>query len=93
MSKMQKIQNRATRFITNTRLIDHITSEELHRRTDLEPINIILHKQAQQIWNSIETNVNPSSLTKLAIEEDRTFTQYYPSSKISAFARIDPQYL
>ena len=54
MSNMRKVQNSATRFIINARLVDHIISNELHRISNLEPINIMFHKQVQQRWNPIE---------------------------------------
>ena len=93
MSNMQRVQNRATRFITNSSRTDHITSIELHRRTNLEPINITLQRQAQEIWNSITANIQPASLTRISGDDDRVFTKKYPSSKLSAFLQTDPQYL
>ena len=44
ISKLQRIQNKATRFITNSKLLDFNKSEVLHQRTKLEPINKRLHK-------------------------------------------------
>ena len=93
MSNMQHVQNRATRFITNSSRADHITSIELLRKTNLEPININLQKQAQEIWNSITANTQPASVTRLLVDGDRVLASKYPFSKQSAFLPIDPQYL
>ena len=54
MLSLQRIQNRATRFITNTSLIDRVSSEHLHDIANLPPINIFLSESAKTLWQRIE---------------------------------------
>ena len=51
--KLQRIQNKALRFITNTKLTDAIPSQTLHEQQNILPINITLHRQANSIWEKI----------------------------------------
>ncbi|KAF2344965.1 Reverse transcriptase domain [Trinorchestia longiramus] len=48
ISKLQSVQNKATRFITNAEWHDFNTSAQLHRQTKLTPINILLHEHAKK---------------------------------------------
>ena len=59
MSKLQRVQNKAIRFITNTSRREHITSVELHRRVGLEPINVLLHRRALSVWRSLRQIGDP----------------------------------
>ena len=78
MTTMQKIQNRATRFITNTKLSDRITSQTLHEQTQLLPINMFLHNSAINIWNTIEENLGTEHMQAITTEAQYKYT--YPSS-------------
>ena len=53
--KLQKIQNLAAKIITNYKFYEEgpITAEELNQRANLIPINLILEKQANNIWEKI----------------------------------------
>ena len=48
------MQNKAVQFITSTSRREGIRSQFLHNRIKLEPINIHLSKQAENIWNNIQ---------------------------------------
>ncbi|KAF2345057.1 Reverse transcriptase domain [Trinorchestia longiramus] len=48
ISKLQSVQNKATRFITNAKWHDFNTSAQLHRQTKLTPINTLLHEHAKK---------------------------------------------
>ena len=48
--KMQTIQNKAARIITNTRKRERKTSKYVNEKANLIPINISLNKQAISIW-------------------------------------------
>jgi hypothetical protein len=82
MSTLQKIQNKALRFITNTHWRDHKTSEELHIECNLPPINIYLHEQAKNIWESMTTN-HPDMVHNLEIPPNLIpkLRKQFPSSK------------
>ena len=54
MIKIQRIQNRATRFITNNTLLDRIRSEDLHATSKLVPMNIRYAKLANKQLNKIK---------------------------------------
>ena len=51
--KYQRVQNKALRFITNTYYPETPTMESLHRRCNLPPMNQVLHRRAQNVWNRI----------------------------------------
>ena len=46
ISKIQKVQNQALRFINNSSLIDKIPSKSLHKKFKIKPINLRLKKLA-----------------------------------------------
>ena len=43
--KLQRVQNKATRFITSTKIRDRKTSRSLHVLCNIDPWNIRLHKR------------------------------------------------
>ena len=51
--KLQQIQNKALRFIENTRLIDKIPTSLLHERNRLPAVNIYLHERSKDIWSKL----------------------------------------
>ena len=53
MRAFQRIQNKGARFITNTRLIEGKTNEEVNRKAQLEPLNQSLYSRARKTWNQI----------------------------------------
>ena len=55
IKKLQRVQNKATRFITNTNLTDFVPSQQLHEQCRIEPINQRLHHRAKKLWDSIGT--------------------------------------
>lgn len=82
MSTLQKIQNKALRFITNTHWQEFKTSEQLHNECNLPPINTYLHEQSKNIWENIETN-HPDMYNNLEIPPDliHKIRKKFPSSK------------
>ena len=82
MSKLQRIQNQATRFITGNRRIDRIPSETLHQQTNLDPINVHLHTLANNIWSKIQIN-NTTLFNNFPLQTDQfhKIKTYFPSSK------------
>ena len=48
--KLQKVQNKALRFIENTTLNDRIPSTTLHARNKLPTINTYLHSRGINVW-------------------------------------------
>ena len=90
MGKLQAIQNRATKFIVNPDTY-HITAEELHERAKLEPLNIVLHRQAQKTWLNIKEDM-PELYDKLSQPYQRR-VKYLPSSRVAAEADApEPKY-
>ena len=51
--KIQRIQNKATRLITNTKLNDRIRSEAIHNNAKMESMNIRLDKYSNKQLNKI----------------------------------------
>ena len=56
--KLQRTQNRAVRFITNTSLRERIPSQQLHEQLHLPAINTLIHTHAATTWENIKTH-NP----------------------------------
>ena len=77
--KLQRVQNNATRYIQNTRITDFISSETLHRRSYLTPLNIILHQQATKTWNTIRQHI-PEAAQTLTFPNDLPDRPTIPSS-------------
>ncbi|KAG0729416.1 hypothetical protein GWK47_000313 [Chionoecetes opilio] len=50
ISKLQRVQNAALRFVVNHRWDDFVTMESLHESVDLPAINVRLHHMASQVW-------------------------------------------
>ena len=67
MTRLQRIQNQALRFITNTNILDMIPSSHLHSQLNIEPINLITHKQAHDTWTRIQ-DTNPRLYTDIHFE-------------------------
>lgn len=53
IESLQKIQNKALRFIYNIKWYEFKTNEELHRRAEFPRIEEILKQRAEDIWNKI----------------------------------------
>lgn len=53
IKKLQRVQNKATKFITNTRYPTIISSKDLHEVCNIQPMNQLLHRRAKAIWSSI----------------------------------------
>ena len=51
--KLQIVQNKALRFIFDVRYPEIPTNEELHINGEMIPLNIVLNRQAKEIWNKI----------------------------------------
>ena len=90
MLRLQRIQNLATRFITDTRWSDFRSSETLHNRLNLDPVNIFIHKQAHNTWENIQNTI-PDLYTQLSTHnppiDHRTV---YKSSRLLAEQPIPP---
>ena len=65
MYKLQKIQNQGIDFILERRRAYAETSEYRHRLAKLEPINMILQRNATKIWNSIFDDTDEETINNL----------------------------
>lgn len=78
---LQRVQNRALRFITNTKWDDFTTAQALHQQCNLPPINQLLHAHAQNTWKSFRIKLpHLYHLLKYTIPEDTRRHTYFPSS-------------
>ena len=90
--KLQRVQNRATRFITNTYYPEVQSSEALHARSKLVPLNQLLHKRASDIWRKIDS-MNYDFRTRLDQQVRGEFQTRFPSSMLKALGPLpDPIY-
>ena len=71
ISKLQKIQNKALRYINNSTLNDRISSKSLHEKYKIKPINLRLKKLAYKSLSKLLT------LYKSSNNEDQVYTPYY----------------
>ena len=53
LNRMQVVQNKAARIITNTRLIEGKTKEEVNELAELEEVSEYLDRQAGAIWEKV----------------------------------------
>ena len=82
ISRLQKVQNAATRFITGHTRIEAISSQTLHHMSNLTPINTYLHQLANSTWTKIKST-NPQLFNKFPHQPDATYNsrRNFPSSK------------
>ena len=82
IKKLQRVQNKATRFITGNTLSNRIDSITLHNSTLLDPINVHLHKLAKNLWQQMEEK-NPEIASQLEIQPDHIYyrKKHFPSSR------------
>ena len=90
--KMQIIQNKAARIITNTRRLDRKTNVETNQRAQLEPVNMVIHKRAQKIWTKIDTLIPQEIAEKIILLPNRSYQEKLPSSKIKSENNVLPLY-
>ena len=57
--KLQRIQNKASRFINNVRLNDRISSRTLHDRSKLDPINVRFAKLTRKFLYKMKNIYDP----------------------------------
>ena len=84
MMKMQKTQNKGINFILQRGRPKEETTEERHRLSQLEPVNMILHRKAQDIWKSIYDNIHEETIQDLEpTDHDTRIRNYrnFPSSQ------------
>ena len=74
-SKLQKIQNKALRFILNLRLNDRVRAETMHERAKLDPINVRLAKltrkmlyKMKDLYVDANEDIDLAPYARLAIE-------------------------
>ncbi|KAF2346881.1 hypothetical protein FHG87_022363 [Trinorchestia longiramus] len=95
ISKLRKVQNRALRYITNTRWTDFATAKSLHESTNIPPINILLHEHAKKIWSNLLT-IDIHQYNSLTLPPGLINKQHhrFKSSKLHALAPApQPRYL
>ena len=71
LQTLQRTQNRALRFITNTSIFDYRTSQSLHEQLDILPLNILLHEHASRTWQNLQQNI-PLLYNRLKQEQHPT---------------------
>lgn len=86
--RLQRVQNRALKFITNTHWTHHRTVRSLHEQCNIPPINILLHKHAQTTWETFETHLHDTYNTlKNTLPHNQRRHARFPSSLMLAEAR------
>jgi hypothetical protein len=81
MTKLQRVQNRASRWITNHRKNDRKTSKFLHEKANLIPINEYLNIQAEKTFERLyETNTEEMNKIINSIANTHENNKNFPSS-------------
>ena len=93
MIKIQRIQNRATRWITNYSRLDRKTSKFLHEKSNLIPINEFLNIQADKTFERLLIT-NPEDTQKLINKAANIYENHrgFPSALKSIGNGITPLY-
>lgn len=80
--ELQKIQNKALRFIYNVRYPDLITNTELHERAGIQTIEELLNERAKTIWEKIQALELNNDMCDIQqeIEEGLTQNNWFPLS-------------
>ena len=91
ISHLQKVQNKALKFITNTHWSDFISSQTLHEQCNIPTINTVLHQHARKTWSTIKT-YDPLLFNQLTFPPDAIARQHrlFQSSKIPALGPPPP---
>ena len=79
MLKLQRVQNRGINFILGHHRERRDKLEDLHRWTNLKPINVVLQEQATKTWTKIINTYEEESITNLT-PQNRNFDEPRPAS-------------
>ena len=80
--RLQKIQNDALRFITNTSLTDYIACTQLHQQVNINTINQLIHNQAHDAWKRIKDK-QPTLYNEIYYNNNRTNHQFRSSRTLA----------
>ena len=75
---LQKIQNKALRFVFNERYPYTHNTEELHRKANMEPLNIILHQRGKNTINELKTSIRDENYNRLIDNNDTREHTWFP---------------
>lgn len=79
MLKLQTVQNKGTRFITDHSKLDQLTSQQLHEQSDLLPINQVLFNLANDTWHNIRLH-HPQETIQYILQRPYYDSLYFRSS-------------
>ena len=91
LHKLQVIQNSSLKFILDKNHRHRITAAEMHRKVNIEPINVMLHRHAKKTWSTIKT-FHPQLYDELANLPPLSSKKVikYPSSRLLAEGPAPP---
>ena len=72
MIKLQRIQNKALRFVYNDRYPYTHTNEHLHRQSDLPPVNITLYYRGKKTYEKLTTHIRDNIYTDILSTNNHT---------------------
>ena len=72
MIKLQRVQNKALRFVYNDRYPYTHTNEHLHRQAGLLPINITLHYRGKKTHEKLTTHIRDNIYTGILNSDNHT---------------------
>ena len=85
ISTLQKIQNKALRFVLGLKISDRIPTKTIHEKLKMEPINIRLSKQSRKQLNTMKelyiTNQNNNDLVCCKLIANGYFFNHNPPIK------------
>ena len=71
MSKLQRVQNEAIRWMTKNYTRARNLIQQQHTQLKLEPVNMYLHTQARKIWNRLREEITEEEYINLTEVDDR----------------------
>ena len=77
--KLQRVQNRAVRWIANWVPPYRETLEETHMRLGLEPLNVRIHRMSRKVWQRVEA-YDEEVYQRLVTAEPISTNKWFPRS-------------
>lgn len=91
--RLQRIQNKALRWVNNDRPPFSTTTEDLHNQCMLQPVNIRLHNQAFKLSDRLRDSY-PDLIDRWAQEDRVSSHRWWPLALLSENAEPpDPVYI